>query len=138
MPLGADYKNNVLDAILGAGFTADATVYVALFTTPPDSDGAGGVEVSGGSYGRESVTNNATNFPAASSGVKSNGVAITFTTATADWGDITHFAVMNHETDAADATNIIAWGALTTTKSIDNGDTASFPIGTLIISEVSG
>lgn len=115
----------ILDHVFGAAaYTAPATLYFALFTVTP-SDSGGGTEVSGGSYARVGMTNNATNFPAASGGAKSNGVAITFPAATAAWGTVVAMGVF----DAASGGNLLAWGALTTSKTISNGDTASFPIG---------
>jgi hypothetical protein len=115
----------------GATWTPPATLHIALFTANP-SDSGGGTEVTGGSYARVAKTNNATNFPAASGtspATKSNGTAIDFPAATADWGTITGMAVY----DAASGGNMIGWTALTVSKPILSGDTASFPIGTLQI-----
>ena len=120
----------VLDHVFGAAaYTAPATLYVALYTATP-SDTGGGTEVTGGSYARVAVTNNATNFPAASAGAKSNGTAITFPAPTANWGVVTSFAIL----DAASAGNFLCWGALTVNKTINNGDAApSFAAGDLDI-----
>ena len=131
----SDYtENKVLDEIFGAtDFVAPATVYVALFTARGTIAQADAnttfTEVTGGSYVRKSVTNNATNFPAASAGSKSNGTAVTFVTATADWGTVTCFGIY----DASSAGNLIAWADLTQNKTISNGDTASFAISALTI-----
>lgn len=105
----SDYlENKILDHVLGGGdYTRPATVYVGLFTTAP-SDTGGGTEVSGGSYARVAVTNNATNFPAASSGSKSNGTAITFPAATANWGTVVAFGIF----DASSGGNLLYWGWL--------------------------
>jgi len=123
-------EDELLDHVFGnAAFTAPGTVYVALFTATP-SDSGGGTEVSGGSYARVAVTNNATNWPAASGGAKANGTAITFPAPTANWGTVTSFAIF----DAASAGNLLAWGALTVNKTINNGDAApSFAVGDLDI-----
>ena len=124
-------ENEILDHILGGGdYTRPATVYVGLHTSNPDEDDSG-TEVSGGSYARVSVTNNATNWPAASGGAKSNGTAVTFPTASASWGTVTHFGIY----DAASAGNLLYYGALTASKSIDSGDTAEFAIGEIDITE---
>jgi hypothetical protein len=131
----SDYlENALLDHVLGGGdYTRPATVYIGLWTSALDdtSDGSTAGEVSGGSYARVAVTNNATNWPAAASGAKSNGTAITFPQASADWGTVTHFAIL----DAATLGNILYWGALTNSKTIQNGDTAEFAIGDLDITE---
>lgn len=115
-------ENELLDHVLGnAAYTAPATVYIALYTAAP-TDAGGGTEVSGGSYARLSVTNNATNWPAASAGAKDNGVALTFAAATASWGTVVAFGIF----DAVSAGNMLLWADLTTSKTINNGDTAQF------------
>lgn len=122
----------VLDHVFGGSdYTRPATLYIALCTTAPTDASTGStiVEPSGGSYARVSVTNNATNFPAASAGAKANDTAITFPTASASWGTVTHMAIC----DASSAGNVLAWGALTASKTVDSGDTVSFAIGDLDI-----
>jgi hypothetical protein len=128
----SDYlENKVLDHVLGGGdYTRPATVYVGLFTAAP-TDAGGGTEVSGGAYARASVTNNATNWPAASGGSKSNGVAIAFVTATAGWGVAVAFGIF----DALTNGNLLYWALLTSSMTIDSGATASFAIGALTVTE---
>lgn len=128
----SDYlENEILDHVLGGGdYSRPGTVYIALFTAAP-TDAGGGTEVTGGSYARVAVTNNATNWPAASSGSKSNGVAFTFTQATANWGTVVAFGIF----DAASAGNLLYWGDLTASKSVENGDTAEFAVGGITITE---
>lgn len=120
----------LLDHVFGnAAYTAPATLYVSLFTATP-SDSGGGTEVTGNAYARVAVTNNATNFPAASAGSKSNGTAITFPQATpSGWGVVTQFGIH----DASTAGNLLAWGDLTASKTVDALDTVSFAIGALVI-----
>jgi hypothetical protein len=126
-----DLENKILDHVLGGGdYTRLATVYVALFTVTP-SDSGGGTEVSGGAYARVAVTNNATNFPAASGGAKSNGTAITFPAASANWGTVVAFAIMS----ASSGGVILYWGPVSPNKAVNSGDTASFAIGDLDITE---
>lgn len=128
----SDYlEGKVLDHLLGrTTYTAPATVYVALYTSAP-TDSGGGTEVSGGSYARVAVTNNATNWPAASSGTKSNGTAIVFPEATADWGTVVAFGLF----DAANGGNLLYWGELSQNQAVNSGSTASFAIGALTIRE---
>lgn len=134
-----DYlENKIIDWLLrGQAFTPPATVYVGLLTAAP-SDSAAGTEVSGGSYARVAVTSNATNWnstdgdnDAASTGTDGtteNDTAITFPAPTANWGSITHFAIY----DAASGGNMLIWSALTTAKTVNNGDAApSFAAGAL-------
>ena len=128
----SDYlENKLLDHVLGnVAYTAPTTVYVALYTVAP-ADSGGGTEVSGGGYARVAVANNSTNWPAASGGSKSNGVDITFPTATADWGTVVAFGIF----DASTGGNLLYWATLTTSKSVLNGDTAKFSAGSITITE---
>ncbi len=125
----SDYlEKKVQDLVLGGvAFPAPAT-HVALFTVAP-TDSTAGTEVTGGAYARVNVTNNTTNWPAATgaTAAKSNGTVVTFATATAAWGTVVAFAIM----DAATAGNMLWWGDLTTVKAIASGDTASFAVGSL-------
>lgn len=123
-------ENELLDHVFGnAAYSAPATLYVGLSTSTITDAGGNITEPGSGSYARVSVTNNATNFPAASGGAKANGTAITFPQATASWGTVTDFFIA----DASSGGNILAYGALTASKTIDSGDTASFAIGELDI-----
>jgi hypothetical protein len=125
-------ENELLDHVLGnASYSAPATLYFALYTVTP-SDAGGGTEVTGGSYARKDMTNNATNFPAASGGLKSNGTAITFAAPTANWGTIVAFGIF----DAVSSGNLLYWGPISPSKTVNNGDPApSFAIGDLDITE---
>jgi hypothetical protein len=132
--------NKTLDALLrGTAYVYPATVYIALFTTNPTAAG-GGVEVAGGAYARVAVVGNladwagtqgagTTAVSAGSSGATSNNNPVTFPAPVgAAWGVITGFAIF----DAATAGNMLVFGALTTPKTVNNGDAApSFPAGTL-------
>lgn len=127
--LSAFLENEINDHVLGGGdFSRPATVHFALFTAAPN-EGGGGTECSGGAYARVAVTNNATNFPASVSGVKANGTAITFPTATASLGTVVAFGVF----DAASGGNLLYFGNLATTRSITSGDTARFAAGDFTI-----
>ena len=124
-------ENKVLDHVLGgADYSRAGTVYVALYTVAP-TDAGGGTEVTGGSYARATVTNNATNFPAAVSGSKSNGVAAAFAQASANWGTVVAFGIL----DALTGGNLLYWGDLTASKTVESGDTAEFAIGGIVITE---
>lgn len=128
----SDYlENELLDHILGnSSWSAPGTVYISLYTVTP-SDTGGGTEVTGGSYARVSMTNNLTNWPAASGGAKANGTAITYPQATADWGTVVAFGIQ----DASTSGNLLYWGAVSPSKAVSNGDTAAFAIGDLDITE---
>ena len=128
----SDYlENKVLDHVVGAtAYTAPGTLYFALFTVAP-SDTGGGTEVTGGSYARVAMTNNTTNFPAATGGQKKNGTVITWPAATASWGTCVAVGIY----DAASAGNLLFWSTLATNKTVDSGDTVSIPVNSLVITE---
>lgn len=125
------YENKHLDAAFGdnrATALFPATYYIALFTAAP-TDAGGGTEVAGGAYARVAVTNNSTNWPNATSAQKKNGTAITFPTATASWGLVTHWGVY----DALTVGNLGHWNALTTPVTVSSGMTPVFAINALVI-----
>lgn len=123
--------NALLDSFLGDdhGTLIPSTVYVALYTTAPNTAGTGGIECSGGDYARVAVGNSDTNWLAASSGSKSNAAAITFPTASDSWGTVTHFGLCT----AATLGNILYVGALTSPITVNIGATPYFEIGALVI-----
>lgn len=118
-------EDEILDHIFGKGSYTPPTIYVALSTADPLDDGSGMSEPSGGSYARKSTS--AADWNTSSSGAIDNANDITFAQATASWGTITHFALM----DALSGGNLLAHGSLTTPKAIGNGDTAKFAAGDL-------
>lgn len=108
----------VLDAILGAGYTPPATVYFALYSALP-SDTGGGTELIAGTapgYARLAATNNATNFPAATTnggsgkGEKTVGVAMTFAANSggSNWPTVVAWALF----DASTGGNPLLWGEI--------------------------
>lgn len=125
-------ENKVLDHVLGgASYSQPASLYVGLFTNTSSNAAtnleAGTLtdEVSGGSYARKAAT-----FSAASGGTASTSATITFDAATANWGTITHVAII----DASSAGNVLFWGAVTTSKTIESGDTFQISSGNLSVS----
>jgi len=128
-------ENAILDHWLGGpDYTRPATVYVALFTdsnTQTQRDAGTVTEVSGSAYARVAVTNNSTNWPAASGGSKSNGTAITFPTPTGSWGTVTAFGIY----DASTAGNLLAHGDLAASQTPASGNTVSFAVGSLVVQE---
>jgi len=128
-------ENKILDHVLGGGdYSRPATVYIALYTAAP-TDAGGGTEVddTDTGYARVEVTNNSTNWPAASDGAKSNGEDFTFPTATDDWGTVVAFGILDDGIDPGG--NLLYWGDLTASKAINTGDTAKFATGDIDITE---
>tara|TARA_R110000868_G_scaffold130300_4_gene339947 strand:+ start:8968 stop:9360 length:393 start_codon:yes stop_codon:yes gene_type:complete len=128
MSAASDYLElKLLDHVLGnTTFSQPASRYLGLFTASTGLEtNSPSAEVSGGSYVRKAVS-----FAAASSGSSATSATVTFDTATANWGTITHVAVM----DASTSGNVLFWGAVTTSKVIESGDTFQVSSGNLTIS----
>ena len=117
-------ETKVLDHVFGAtAYTAPATLYVGLYTATPN-DAGGGTEVSGTGYARQSAA-----FTT-SGDTTSNPAAIEFPTAGSNWGTVTHVGVF----DASTSGNLLAYGALSTSKLVESGDVFRIPAGDLDIS----
>ena len=116
------------ESLRNTAFAQVATAYLSLHTADPGKAGSHANEVTGGSYARVAVTFGA---PSANGSQQecSNSADVDFTTATADWGTVTHFGVE----DASTAGNMLYYGPLTTQKVVGNGDTFSVPTGDLTI-----
>lgn len=127
------FRNTNASATTPAGLDA-SNLYVALFTTAP-TDSTTGTEVSGGSYARVAVARSGTPGWTAASGTTAltdNSGAITFTTASADWGTIVAAGICNSSAGAL-STDLIAWATLAVNKTVTTGDTFSFATGDLDI-----
>jgi hypothetical protein len=135
MSAASDYlENKVLDHVLTAtSYTPPATRFLGLFRNTSGQAAANleagtltdEVTTSGSAYVRKAVT-----FAAASGGTSATNATVTFDAATANWGTVTHVAVM----DAATSGNVLFWGAVTTPKTIETGDTFQVSSGNLTIS----
>ncbi len=138
----SDYlENKLIDQIFRAQ-TAPSTgsIYVALFTAAP-SDSGGGTEVSTNAYARVLITSSLANWAGTQSagstvassgtgGVTSNNAIVTFPTPTSTgWGLVTHFGLF----DAATTGNLLVWGSLTSSKTINGGDAVTFPIAAITV-----
>ncbi|MAL67567.1 MAG: hypothetical protein CMK27_00605 [Porticoccaceae bacterium] len=109
-------ETKVLEHVFGgSAYTAPTTLYVALFTAAP-SDTGGGTEVSGGAYARQTAAFTVSGDTA------SNTAAIEYATATADYGTVVAMGVY----DALTSGNLLAYGTLTTSKTVSNGDVFRF------------
>lgn len=124
MSAASDYVENLaLKWLLTTDSATRPTAwYIGLHTADP-TDAGTGTEVSGGSYAREAVSFTVTNDTA------SNSATVTFTAATANWGTITHVGVW----DASSSGNLLFHGAVTTSKTIETGDTFQISSGNLDI-----
>lgn len=132
MSAWSDYsENKLVDHVFrGQAFSAPSSLFLGLLTAAP-TDAGGGTECTGGDYARAEVACSTTNWSgtqgagttAASSGTSgtiSNNIAITFPLPTANWGTVVAVGIY----DASTAGNLIAWGAVSPSKTISNGDAA--------------
>ena len=78
-------------------------------------------------YNRVQVTS----WVAPSDGATQNSGAITFPTATADWGGVSGVIITNNATPGDG--NVLLHGSLTTARDVKNGDVFKFNIGDLDI-----
>jgi hypothetical protein len=135
----SDYlENKLVDQIFrGQAYTFPSTLYIGLLTATP-SDAGGGTEVSGNAYARVAVTNSLANWAGTqgaattvastgTTGTTSNNASVTFPTPTATWGTVTSFGIW----DAATAGNLLFYGTLTISKTINQSDTVTFPAASL-------
>lgn len=116
-------ENQLLDALVGTtAYTVTTPVKIALVTTN-GNDATAGTEVSGGSYARQTIT-----FGAASSGSITNSGTINFT-------GMPSCTVVGIELyDSAGTPKRLAYGALTSSRTVTAGDTVQFAASTVTLS----
>lgn len=127
----------LLDHVYGdTAYTPPATIYFALSTSAwdPAATGSAMDEVAGGSYARQPLTNNTTDFPNATGAdpaVKTTGAAVDFPTATADWGTVLSW----YAVDASSAGNCLHGGDFPAPIPVAIGGSVSAPAGNVLIRE---
>lgn len=121
----SDYAEKLLlDWSMTTGSATRPTAwYVALYSAAP-SDSGGGTEISTGGYTRQSVTFSAASSPG---GTTSNSNTVTFTASGANYGTVTHIGIF----DALTTGNLLWHGAMTASKTVNDGDTLEFSIGNI-------
>ena len=128
--------NQVLSKIFGTtNFTPPVTIYIALTTAAPTTTGAGSIveptAAQYNAYARVAVTNNTTNWPAASAGALSNGTTITFPTSTGGASSpvtVTNVAAM----DAVSGGTLWAFAPLPGGTQVASGQTPQLGVGALV------
>lgn len=134
---GIAWEKAVLDYVLGGTRPAAlANVFFALFTLPPTEATDAATEATGGSYARVNVTNNATNFPAATKSgsnpsSKTNAFDITFPAATVTWGTIVGGGIYS----ASSGGTLFYWFPLTSVTIVTGSPAYKIPAGSLILTE---
>jgi hypothetical protein len=128
--LSRTIHKQLLDSVFGSG--TPATIFMAAMSTAPDLAGAGGVEFTGGAYARASLTNNATNFPAATdvgdTATKTLANAASFPAATIDHPDCVAIAFY----DAASGGTFLGLYTLPTAQAIPTGVVLTVQAGSTI------
>jgi hypothetical protein len=133
------FRGQALTGINGATATAGTgptNLYIGLLTVAP-TDSTTGTEVTGNNYARVAVASSLTNWKSTqndstastgTSGTTSNTNIITFNSPTpAGWGTVTSVGIY----DSASAGNLLLYSTLTVSKTINAGDTVTFPVGSL-------
>jgi hypothetical protein len=130
-------ERKILDHVLTtSAFTQPSARYLALFNSTSGNTLANlqagtltdEISTSGSAYGRQTVTF-ASAATANGTTSSATNATVTFQAATSSWGTVTHIAVM----DAATGGNVLFFGAVTTSKQIDTGDTFQVTSGNLTI-----
>jgi len=115
------FETRVLTWVFTASSATRPTAwFVALYTAAPNDTG-GGTEVSGAGYVRKAATFTVSGDTASNSG------AIEYPTATGNYGTVSHVGIF----DASSGGNLIAYAALTVSKTISTGDVLRIPAGDL-------
>jgi hypothetical protein len=133
MSVFSDYaEDQIIKHMFRTGsWTKPAALWARLWTAAPGEAG-GGTEVVGGSYAAQNLPPLDANWAATvtGNGSTNNLVAITYPAPTANWGTVNAVSLE----DAASAGNELVYSALTTPKTVNNGDAApSFAIGALVV-----
>ncbi len=125
----------LLDHVLrNTAYTSPTTVYVGLFL---NTSGNAVTNLEAGTLSDEVPNSNsyarvAATFSAASSGSTTTSGNITFAAANGgDFGTITHIAILDGNTHGSG--NVLFYGALTTSKTIQDGDTFQITTGNLTV-----
>ena len=136
--MGTDLRNALVNNILRgqslnfggtASGPATSSVWVALLTALP-SNGSGGVEVSGGGYGRVQVVSGLNSWAAPSNGWTSNLVPVRFSAPTAAWGDVIGAAAYTPQSGGT----LLLYGPLVPSKTIASNSPAQvFLPGALVL-----
>lgn len=106
-----------------------AAYYIGLSKTVPNLSGDNVSEPSGGGYARVKLTDLST----PSDGTVTNNSAIDFAESTAAWGTVTHFVVYDALTDG----NLLMYGQLTTSRSVEAETIMTIKAGALTLSVVN-
>lgn len=107
-----------------------STVYVALHTAKPGTDGDGSNEVGASDYARVGVAAGDWSRTTDGTNVVTNDIAIVFPEAQTSWGTITHLTIWD---GSASSDNVLFWGPLDENVDINAGETYEIRAGDLSV-----
>lgn len=107
-----------------------SSYYVGISSTLPTIAGTGVTEPSGGSYARIQVENNSTNITQSGTGTGTNTNALYFAESTANWGTYPYYVIY----DALTNGNLLIFGSLDRTRTVESGTTLQVRAGQLQLS----
>ena len=122
--LSNDWETHLLQYTFNSGsLTRPTTLYLALHTADPTD--AGGNEISGNGYARQTIS-----FGTVSSNTATSNATVTFPACTGSpWGNITHCSIHTASTSGT----MVCSSALTTSKNIAVGDILSVSSGSITV-----
>ena len=121
-------EEQVLNHFFRGADIPSPTTFLALYISDPTENDIG-TEIQGGAYNRMRI-----NFGEPQQidgkGTISNSEAVYFSTATENWGVISHWGIRDAQTGG----NLLTYGAVPTPKLIERGDEAKFNVGAITVS----
>ena len=127
------FSDKVLGVLKGVALSG-VTPYVSLHQSgvPASDDSSPTTELIGNGYARQVVTFGAVSTDADGHTRKiANTSTPTFGPATADWSQAVYFGIY----DAVSGGNYLYGGTLTVPKTVQNGDSAQYAVGALVVEE---
>ena len=125
-----DYTETALvDHLMSEGvraLTSPAVLALKLHVGSPSDTGAANEVPNTFSYARQAMV-----FGAASAGVTATTDSQVFTASGGNWGDIDFISIADSLTHGAG--NNLVWGAMTVTRTVNDGDTLTFAIGAITV-----
>lgn len=127
--------NYFLNLVAGNVFRTKTTpaiptkLYLGFSKTAPNLSGGNVSEPSGNGYSRVALNS----LGAPSNGLVSNTAAVEFAESTAAWGTLTHYVIY----DAATGGNLLMYGALTSSRTVEGNTVMLFKTGELKLSVVN-
>jgi len=124
-------ENELIDHVFGTAYTPVSNIYVALFTVDPTDSGTLTNEANYTGYAREEIT-----VGVSASRRVTQDALVTFSQCTGGSNDITHWGIMDGDTEGSN--NMLAYGSLTSTKTVSSGKTPSIASSEVYVEFISG